>query len=227
MRAKCFFFVSALAASAAAQETAGGSASLTADTGGITTSGPAGPDDGIPGSLVVGGELGGIFPQPFTELGTHVVVGIELGYRLPMWEQRLEIMLDVGFSPPGNSFTVTRPDGSYDGEIVQQELHFSLGPRLRLNPPTESWNLTGALGPRLFLLRTYSNGSHAGEDFMEFTEESTQIGLFVAVGGEYNLGPGALFLDLDFGWSDLPHKITGDVSTGNIAATLGYRFFLL
>ena len=37
----------------------------------------------------------------------------------------------------------------------------------------------------------------------------------------------SMCLDLDFGWSPLPHQITGDVSTGNIAATLGYRFFLL
>jgi hypothetical protein len=28
--------------------------------------------------------------------------------------------------------------------------------------------------------------------------------------------PGAIFLDLDLGWSDLPHRIAGDVSTGNI-----------
>jgi hypothetical protein len=62
---------------------------------------------------------------------------------------------------------------------------------------------------------------------MEFTETSTEIGLFVALGGEYRLGPGALFLDIDFGWSDLDHKITGDTSTANITPTLGYRFFLL
>ena len=62
---------------------------------------------------------------------------------------------------------------------------------------------------------------------MEFSEQSTQMGFFVALGGEYTLGPGALFLDLDLGWSDLPHTVTGDVSTGNIAGTIGYRFFLL
>src|SRR5262245_49116683 len=87
---------------AAGQQAA--SAGFTADTGGMTTTGSGGgPDEGIPGSLVVGGEIGGIFPQPFAELGTHVAFGIELGYRLPIWEQRLEIMFDAGFAPPGNS----------------------------------------------------------------------------------------------------------------------------
>ncbi len=229
MRAKCLLLTLSLAATVAgaavAQETTAGSASLSADTGAVTTD--AGPDEGIPGALVLGAEVGGIFPQPFTELGTHVVVGVDLGYRLPFWKQRLEIMFGAGYSPPQNSFTESRVEGKYEGEVVQQELHFSLGPRLRLNPPTEAWNLTGAIGPRLFLLRSLSNGSRDGEPFMEYTEQSTQIGLFVALGGEYNLGPGALCLDLDFGWSPLPHQITGDVSTGNIAATLGYRFFLL
>jgi hypothetical protein len=211
---------------AAGQQAA--SAGFTADTSGVSVDGGgSGPDEGIPGSLVVGGELGGIFPQPFSELGTHVVFGVEVGYRLPMWEQRLEIMFDAGYSPPGNSFETRRADGTYEGEIDQQELHFSLGPRGRLNAPSEAWNLTGALGGRLFLLRTTSSGSKGGQEFMEYTEQSTQFGFFVALGGEYNLGPGAIFLDLDLGWADLPHKITGDTSTGNIAATLGYRFFLL
>jgi hypothetical protein len=115
----------------AAQES--GSAGFSADTGGIEAGGDGGPDEGIPGSLVVGGEIGGIFPQPFSELGSHVVFGVELGYRLPMWQQRLEILFDAGFSPPGNSVSVVRPDGTYEGEIDQQELHFSLGPRGRLN----------------------------------------------------------------------------------------------
>jgi hypothetical protein len=36
-----------------------------------------------------------------------------------------------------------------------------------------------------------------------------------------------VLLDIDFGWSDLPHTITGDVNTGNFMATVGYRVFLL
>jgi hypothetical protein len=214
-----------LALPARAQETAQGQASF--DTANMDTGDAAEDDPTIPGALVIGAEIGAIFPQPFTELGTHVAFGIELGYRLPFWDQRLEIMSALAFSPPNNDFTERRDDGDYSGEIDQQELTLSLGPRIHVMERSSPWNVTIAAGGRLFFLRTYSNGSRAGQEFAEFTEESTQMGFFFALGGEYVLGPGALFLDLDLGWSKLPHQITGDVNTGNIMATLGYRFFLL
>jgi hypothetical protein len=226
MRAASFILALALPLPAYAQETAGGQAEASFDTANMPET-DVEDDDTIPGALVIGGEIGAIFPQPFTELGTHVAFGIELGYRLPFIEQRLEIMFAAGFSPPNNSFTDVRDEGEYEAEIDQQELTFSLGPRFRFMERSSPWNVSLAAGGRLFLLQTFSNGSRGGEEFAEFTEQSTQMGFFVALGGEYMLGPGALFLDIDLGWSKLPHDITGDESTGNITPTLGYRFFLL
>jgi hypothetical protein len=214
----------AIALPTAAQETA--QAEATFDSGNLDVQTDA-DDEGIPGALVIGAEVGAIFPQPFTELGTHVAFGLELGYRLPFLDQRLEIMAAGAFSPPGNSFTETRSEGEYEGEVDQQELTISLGPRFRFLERKSDFNVTLAAGGRMFLLRTYSNGSRNGQSFAEYTEESTQFGFFVALGGEYLLGPGALFLDVDFGWSPLPHTITGDVNTGNITPTIGYRLFLL
>lgn len=188
--------------------------------------------DDEPGPLVVGAELGAIFPQLFSELGTHVSFGLELGYALPFLEQKLEVMFAAGYAPPANDFSVA----GFDGEVDVQELTFSLGPRYRFLSRTEPWNVTAAIGPRLFLVRSTSSGSRGGEDFAEFEEQSTEVGFFLALGGEYRLGPGALFLDLDLGYSGLSHEITGDgepssgpdaASTGNLAATLGYRLFLL
>jgi hypothetical protein len=179
-----------------------------------------------PGSFVIGGEVGAMFPQPFTELGTHFVGGLELGYRLPFAEQRFEIMLDAGYAPPANSFDLARREGTYEGKVVSQQLHFSLGPRIHILRGTSPFNITVAAGPRLFLLKSTSNGSRNGQAFAEYTEQSSQFGFFAALGGEYLLGPGAVFLDVDFGYSKLPHRITGSVNTGNIATTLGYRFFL-
>jgi hypothetical protein len=227
MRAVVVALSLTVAAPALAQETA--SAEATFDT----SSGASyeGDSDTLPGALVIGGEIGAIFPQPFTELGTHVAFGLELGYRLPFWGQRLEIMAAGMFSPPANTETIRHGNANeqikYEGEIDQQELSFSLGPRLRVMDRASPWNVTIAAGGRMFLLRTWSNGSRGGKEFAEFTEESTQFGFFVALGGEVMLGPGAIFLDVDLGWSKLPHQITGDVSTGNITPTLGYRLFLL
>lgn len=229
MRAKALLLALTFTLPALAQQQASGSASASFDTGGKAEATAPGDSDTLPGALVVGGEVGAIFPQPFTELGTHVAFGIELGYRLPMWGQRLEIMGAATYSPPRNDDGIRHGDPAleYDIEVVQQELSFSLGPRFRVMDRASPWNVTIAAGGRLYLLRSYSNGSRAGKEFAEFSEQSTQFGFFVALGGEYTLGPGALFLDVDLGYAKLPHDITGDVSTGNITPTLGYRLFLL
>jgi hypothetical protein len=184
-------------------------------------------DGDKPGPLVLGAEIGVIFPQPFTELGSHVAFGIELGYKLPFIEEKLEIFTALAFSPPPNNFTDTRPEGNYDAELDQQELFWSLGPRFRFLDVSSDFNISLALGPRLYFLRTYSNGSRDGKAFAEFNEQSTEIGFFATLGGEFRLGPGALFLDLEIATSDLDHTITGDANTGSILASLGYRFFLL
>jgi hypothetical protein len=213
-----------------AESAGGGTAAQASLDTGAKPEAPAGEeaDEGIPGALVLGAEVGGVFPQPFTGLDSHVLVGIELGYRLPFASQRIEIMTALAYTPPHNSYSVNRPnDGTYNAKLLEQELFWSLGPRVRFMPRSSPWNVSLAAGFRWFFLRSVSNGSKAGQSFAEFKEESSQGGFFIALGGEYNLGPGALFLDIDLGYSSLPHKITGDASTGNIAATLGYRFFLL
>lgn len=179
-----------------------------------------------PGSFVVGGEIGALFPQPFSELGTHFVGGLELGYRLPFAEQRIEIMAAGAYQPPANSFTITRREGEYEGKVTSQQLHVSLGPRIHFLRGTSPFNVTLAAGPRLYFLRSVSSGSRNGQAFGEFREESSQFGFFAALGGEYLLGPGAVFLDVDFGYAKMPHRITGQVNTGAIATTLGYRFYL-
>ncbi len=232
MRAAIVALGLTLTVPAFAAETSGSAEASFSSDSGVSTSSYEGDSDTLPGALVIGGEVGAIFPQPFTELDTHVAFGLELGYRLPMWGQRLEIMAAGAFSPPYNNESVTHGSAQgaqvdYKTEIDQQELSISLGPRFRVMDRASPWNVTIALGGRMYMLRTYSNGSRGGEAFAEFTEQSTQFGFFVALGGEYNLGPGAVFLDVDLGWSKLPHRITGDVNTGNITPTLGYRLFLL
>jgi len=173
--------------------------------------------------LVLGARFGGIFPSVFTKLGTQLTYGLEVGYRLPFMDQRTEILLAAGYAAPGRDYEVT----PYEVDVTQKELHFSLGLRVRLLRPGAKLQVTAALGLRLFLLRTTSNGSRDAEHFAEFTEDSTRLGFFAVVGGEYGLGPGAAFLDLELGDSSLPHEITGDISTTNLAAVVGYRLFLL
>jgi len=180
------------------------------------------PADPEPGSLVLGVETGAMIP--FTELDPHVAVAIEIGYMLPFWGRRLELFFATGWSPPGRTFT---DDRGYEGDVTVHQLHFSVGPRLRVMEASSIWNVTIATGARINLIRSLSNGERNGESFAEYTEESTEVGAFGAIGGELRLGPGALHLDLDVGWSPLPHRITGDESTLNLTTTLGYRFMVL
>ena len=73
-------------------------------------------------------------------------------------------------------------------------------------------------------LETITVGSAGDKPFGENREQSARVGGLFALGGERKLGPGALLLEAAFGSSDLPHLITGDVSTGAISIQLGYRF---
>jgi hypothetical protein len=175
------------------------------------------PDlSGLP-SFAVGAELGGTVP--FTTLGSQVAVGIELGYLLPVLERRLEVLVGAGWAPPQRSYS----EGPYRAEVTQHELHFSLGPRYRFLEVGGPFNFNAALGGRMYLLRSVSAGTSGDQAFPEYREQSTRFGFFLAAGGEYRLGPGRLFLDLDFAWAPLPHRITGEASTANLAPTLGYR----
>jgi hypothetical protein len=186
------------------------------------TPAPDGPSAAELGSLIVGLEVGAMLP--FSALGPHMALGLELGWVLPFAERRMDVFAAAGYSPPSRSFVT---GDEYEGELTQQELFLSLGPRLRLFELGRTLNASLALGPRMYLLRSTSTGGRRGNAFAEFEEESTRFGFFVAAGGEWVLGPGAVLLDVDFGWSKLPHRITGDVSTAGLALTLGYRLFVL
>jgi hypothetical protein len=178
---------------------------------------PATPGPAALPSFAVGAELGGTVP--FTTLGSQVAVGIELGYLLPVLERRLEVLLGAGWAPPQREYT----DGAYRAEVTQHELHFSLGPRYRVFEVGGPFNLSGAAGGRMYLLRSVSAGTAGAQPFPEYREQSTRFGFFLAAGGEYRLGPGSLFLDVDFAWAPLPHRITGKSSTASVSPTLGYR----
>jgi hypothetical protein len=179
---------------------------------------PAAPTaGGVLPSFAVGAELGGTVP--LTTLGSQVALGIELGYLLPVLDRRLELTLAAGWAPPQRSFT----DGPYRAEVTQHELHFSLGPRYRLLDLAGKLNFSVASGARLYLFRSVSEGTAMEQKFLEYREQSTHLGFFLTAGGEYQLGPGRLFLDLDFAWAPLPHRITGDTSSASISPTLGYR----
>jgi hypothetical protein len=176
----------------------------------------------------VGAKVGVLLPQISTELGTAPMGGIELSFAFPWVERRVGLFLEAEYSQP----TVSRSNvadprvgtGTFDEKQTQKELVIGGGLIIRVAPPASRWNGYALLGARGYFLKTVSVGSANMNEFGENTEQSAKLGGYFALGGERQLGPGALLLEVGFGTSDLDHLITGDVSTSAIAIQLGYRF---
>ncbi len=180
-----------------------------------------------PPAVGIGAKVGVLLPQVATELGTTVTGGLELSFGLPFAARRVALYAEAAYAQPEVSRSgVADPrvaGGSYQGTQTQRELAVGGGLLARVLPPGSTWNGYAQLGVRAYFLETVTNGSAAGAAFGENTEQSTHVGGVGALGGERRAGPGVVLLEVAYGTSDLPHLITGDVTTGAIAIQLGYR----
>jgi len=79
----------------------------------------------------------------------------------------------------------------------------------------------GALGPVLHMLRTSESTMVAPGDN---SATSTELGLEVAAGVDYRLGPGFLLGAARMIYSNLDHTLTGDTNAGKLGFEAGYRF---
>jgi len=175
-------------------------------------------------------ELGTIFPQAVSKLGTGFNVLIEAGYILPYLDQRFEVFADFSYTQPKRQQTLSDPrltaGGSYSYEITEQQLFTTLGALARLYSPRTQLNFYGQLGARLNMQRSQVVGDAAAAAFGKNEETKTQVGLLLAAGAEYILGPGAIAAELDFTFATLDHRITGDTNAGGIVLQVGYHFLL-
>jgi hypothetical protein len=187
---------------------------------GLTTSVEPAADTGK--RIHVGLHTGVVFPQLQSERGTTIGGEIEFGYRA--W-RNLSPYLSVAYAQPTVDADLSDPrlPGDYQTSTTQRELTITVGALWRFFPMGQRLNAYAGVGARTWLLKTITNGESDGEDFLENTETSTRFGAALLGGVEYILGPGAAVFELDLGGSDLPHLITGDVSTTAIATTVGYR----
>lgn len=177
-----------------------------------------------PGPLAVGAKLGVVLPQVATELETAFGGELEASFG-----RRIAGFASFGYTQPRvtrTSLMDPRLPGVYDGEQTQRELTFGAGVLARAKPAGATWNGYAALAARAYFLETVTVGDSGGAAFGENREQSTRLGGVLTLGGERLLWKGALLLELQFGTSDLPHLITGDVSTGALVGAVGYRLFL-
>ncbi len=183
-------------------------------------------DTFLPYRVELGLATGVSLPQISSELGTAATFEVDVG--VPVWKS-LAVVGAVAYSQPSvDSSLMDRrlPGRDYSTETTQRELTVTAGATWRFLPPDSRFNAYGGLGPRLYLLETVTSGKSGNFQFGENQEQSTRIGAAFWGGAEYLIGPGAATAELDLGGSDLPHAVTGDVSTTALALQVGYRLRL-
>lgn len=191
---------------------------------------PAATDDFRNAWIAIGARIGVYVPGIVNRMDPHVVAGIDFTLLLPFIERRLGIVVELGYSPPGAGVALDDPrlgamGGSWTASMTTDELFVSAGLVFRFLPPGEMFVPYIGFAGRVYFMQTIVSGTSGGQAFGTNSEVSTQGGVSATLGGEIRLGPGALVLECGFGWSDLPHTITGATSTSAISAQAGYRIF--
>lgn len=185
-------------------------------------------------SLAVAPHLGVTAPQPFGDLGSWPLFGVDVGYILPFdlgMEKPLQIGFDVTYTAPGASGQGEHPmlgddGGTYSWELQQRLLSVQLTTMWRFMPPGQGFSAHALLGPRLYMMETVlAAAGLENEDFGEHRETNQEWGLVFGGGVEYMLGPGAVIGTVLVGGSPLDQRITGEANTAALNLEVGYRFF--
>jgi Outer membrane protein beta-barrel domain len=179
------------------------------------------------GQLLVAPKLGVLLPYGFSSLGASYLVGIEIGYALPVLAHRLAVTIDGALSSPEASGTTTdaRLDasgGSYAWHLSQREV--ILGATLVYRHPIGRLTPYAGVGPRLFLLDSRVTGTAGSAAIAQSSETSTKVGAGIPVGVGFRVGPGDFFAELRLDIAALDHRTTGDSNTGSLSLAAGYRF---
>jgi opacity protein-like surface antigen len=197
------------------------------DTGGDSRRTSGHPS--VENSFVVGPHVGGQYPA-FSDLGFWGMFGLEIGYQPPIDGRPLEIAVIGRYTQPGAEGSGEDPslgDGGaeYSWELTQRQLILDLVGIYRFRGVSESLHPYAMAGPRMNLMRAKLSAEGNGADFGETRETNTEYGFVVGGGMDYRLGPGTLFGELKFGWTQLDQTLTGPSNTGSFVLDLGYRFF--
>ncbi|MBL9040671.1 MAG: hypothetical protein JNM83_03665 [Myxococcales bacterium] len=196
-----------------------------ADRGMPSTAMPPPNDRGAP---LIGIKLQALLPQAFSPLRTHILAELEAGYLLPFGRRVLGITGSFAFSMPATSGTDLAdsrvPGGSYNYSSTEQ--HYLIGVTLWANMPLGRVVPYLGIGPRIYAVRTLSNGQAGDAQILETLETSTEVGVGVPVGVNVLLGPGRVFGEFQLLWAGINQKSTGAGSIGSLTIGAGYRFVL-
>ena len=183
--------------------------------------------------LVIGAKAGAGIGAPLNELGATFVGELELGYALPLPEpigRSLELFTAGAYLAPSTDGTVAAADprlpgdGSFNYEVTQQAVVLTLGARYRISLADDAIAPYGAVGARMYLMRTTTEGQAAGQALGTTDETATAFGLHVAGGVDFRLGPGAVLAEAQLGYAPLDGYVMRDTNAGALVLLVGYRF---
>jgi len=159
---------------------------------------------------------------PTSKLGLMVIGGIQVDFATPALDRRLLVGLDGSITRPSHDGAVMDPriPGPATYSIGETEMAFALLATLRLAGPDKPLVPWIGAGPMLHFLHTTESTSIAPGDN---TEHSTELGLELAGGADFRVGPGFLGGDLRAAYSGLDHSLTGDTNAGKLAVSASYR----
>jgi hypothetical protein len=176
----------------------------------------------------IGLKLGGAI-NAFNSLGAAFTPELEVGFLLPPLDQAFEIFLAARWSAPSDEGK-SDPDARLPGDgvaswsVTRNELSLGLGLRFRIPVEGKLTPYVGA-GARLYLLDTEVEGEAAGEPFGTNNETGTAFGFLFQLGAEYELGPGAILLELAVNGAALDQTILADTNVSSFDIYAGYRLF--
>ena len=178
-------------------------------------------------SLSVGARVGAIAPQPFSELGSFAIAGVEAAFLTPALDHRLQIGAALLYSRPpasGGAMDSRLSGGGYAWELDQQMIVLELAGAFRVGPPDASLVPYARAGARLYVLETALDGMSTDDaTFGAHQEGASEVGFVVGGGVEAAVGPGRLVGQLDVGYSDMNVRLTGDTNAAAIEISAGYR----
>ncbi len=188
--------------------------------------------------LAITPRIGVTAPQPFNDLNSWPVFGLDLGVILPFdvgsMERPLQIGLDAFYTRPGADGSGTHamlggPDdggADYNWELQQQMLTLQMTMLWRFMAPGDGFGAHAIVGPRIYLMESILNADgNSGADFGENRETNSEFGVVFGGGVEYELGPGSVAGTLLVGGSPLDQRITGEANTAAVNVDAGYRLF--
>lgn len=189
-------------------------------TGGMEPA-PAAQSGG--GSILLAPKIG--FFKSTTPLQGAPYLALEVGYVTPLLDRHLAIVVEGDFHRPKRSGTLSDPQlasGDAPYTLTEREMAVLLSAVYRfegaLGPVTP---YVGA-GPGLYLHQATAQAFGAST-----VEKEGTVGFQALGGAEMPVGPGGLFLEVHYHFTNVDFLTTGKVNVGGfLAGSLGYRLHL-